>query len=189
MRLFIAVDLDDAARAAIAAEQKRLAAAMSDRTRSPMKWVRPDHMHLTLVFLGEIEEMRVPAVIEAVGADVAQKSFEIAFAGVGLFPPRGAPNVLWIGVGAGARHVIDLQEELAGRAGRLGVALEARGFHPHLTLARWRVSRSADRARAHAAAREAPIARVRVDHATLYQSRLAPSGSTYAPLTRANLLT
>ena len=57
MRLFIAVDLDDTARAAIAAEQKRVAAALGD-ARSAMKWVKPEHMHLTLVFLGEVSDPR-----------------------------------------------------------------------------------------------------------------------------------
>ena len=55
MRLFIAIDLDDGARAAIADEQRRLKAAFDD-SRSAIKWVRPEQMHLTLVFLGEVPD-------------------------------------------------------------------------------------------------------------------------------------
>jgi 2'-5' RNA ligase len=67
------------------------------------------------------------------------------------------------------------------------VALEEREFHPHLTLARWKDSRPADRERALSAAGRGAIAQTRVDGATLYQSRLSPSGSTYTPLARAAL--
>ena len=65
MRLFVAVDLDDAARTAIAAEQKRVAAAMDD-ARSSVTWVKPDRMHLTLVFLGEVSDAHAPAIVDAV---------------------------------------------------------------------------------------------------------------------------
>ena len=185
MRLFIAIDLDDA-RSAIADEQRRLKAALDD-SRSAIKWVRPDHMHLTLVFLGEVPEARAPAIVEAIGQPVAQPPFDLEFGGIGVFPPRGAPNVLWVGAAAGEAGSIQLQRELADRVQRLGIALERRPFHPHLTLARWKTSRGADRARALAAGRDRPIATVHVDHATLYQSRLSPTGPTYTPLARATL--
>jgi RNA 2',3'-cyclic 3'-phosphodiesterase len=186
MRLFIAIDLDDEARAAIADEQRRMKAAF-DASRSSIKWVRPDHMHLTLVFLGEVQETRAPAIIDAMSQPVVQAPFDLAFAGIGLFPPRGAPNVLWVGAAAGEADSIELQRELADRLLRLGIALEQRPFHPHLTLARWKTSRGADRSRALAAGRDGAIARVHVDHATLYQSRLSAAGPTYTALARATL--
>jgi len=186
MRLFVAVDLDDAARTAIAAEQKRVAAAMDD-ARSSVTWVKPDRMHLTLVFLGEVPEVRATAIVDAIGEPVAQAPFDLTFAGVGVFPPRGAPNVLWVGASAGEAESIALQRQLADRVERLGITLERRPFHPHLTLARWKASRGADRARALAAGGGAAIATVRVDHATLYQSRLSPAGPTYTALARATL--
>jgi 2'-5' RNA ligase len=187
MRLFIAVDLDDEARAAMASAQKRLAAGMGDASRSSLKWIPPDRLHLTLVFLGEVDEARARAVTEAMGASVAHAPFDLAYVGAGVFPARGAPKVLWAGVGAGAREVIDLERALAARVAEVGHRIEGRPFSPHLTLARWRESRGADRARALAAAPEGTIARVRVDHATLYQSRISSAGPTYTPLARANL--
>jgi 2'-5' RNA ligase len=72
MRLFVAVDLSAEARQAIAAEQQRIAAALDDR-RTSLKWVRPEHMHLTLVFLGSVDDVRVPAVVDAVGRDSRQR--------------------------------------------------------------------------------------------------------------------
>jgi 2'-5' RNA ligase len=186
MRLFIAIDLDDDARAAIGAEQKRLAAALAAARRSSIRWVRPDHMHLTLVFLGEVEEARAEAVIEETRRHVALPPFDLVFAGAGVFPPRGAPNVLWIGVIAGAERAIALQAELARRVARHGVALETRPFRPHLTVGRWRDSRSADRDHVSSAG-DRVVATLHVDHATLYQSRLSPAGPSYTPLARANL--
>jgi RNA 2',3'-cyclic 3'-phosphodiesterase len=186
MRLFIALDLDGAAREAIANEQKRLKTVLRESRASSIKWVSPEHMHLTLVFLGEVEEARAAALIGDVGRDVAQRPFDLVFGEIGVFPPRGAPNVLWIGVESGAEPAIALQHELAARVASHDVRLESRPFRPHLTLARWRASRSADRERALAAVRHA-VARLRVDHATLYQSRLSSAGPSYTALARANL--
>jgi RNA 2',3'-cyclic 3'-phosphodiesterase len=185
MRLFLALDLDDEARAAIAAEQTRIARALG--RRSSLKFVKPEQLHLTLVFLGNVDEPCARGVIAAVDAPVDQPAFDAVFDGVGLFPPRGAPRVLWIGVIEGAREMIALQQRLAARMDAVGVALEARTFQPHLTLARWRDARPSDRT----ALRDVPPvpvhARVRIDHVTLYQSRLSPAGSTYTPLARATL--
>lgn len=186
MRLFVAVDLNDVARAAIAAEQKRVASAMGE-SRSDIKWVRPDRMHLTLVFLGEMADARVPAIVDAIGHDVDAVRFDVAFGGIGVFPPRGAPKVVWIGVTAGARELVDLQRRIAERLAPLGVELDSRPFQPHLTLGRWRDSRGSDRQRAVAAVHGGEVARVRIERATLYQSRISSAGPTYTPLAHAKL--
>jgi len=186
MRLFIAADLPDAVREAIAREQKGMAAAIG-RSGSSLRWVKPEHAHLTLVFIGNVEDARVPAVVDAVGREIDAAPFDVVFQGPGVFPPRGAPRVLWIGVDAGARELIALEQTLASRVTALGLPLEDRAFHPHLTLARWRESRPADRARALDSAPRGIVARARVDGATLYQSRLSPSGPSYTALARATL--
>jgi 2'-5' RNA ligase len=129
----------------------------------------------------------VPAVVEAVGRHIDAPPFDIVLDTIGAFPPRGVPRVLWIGVGEGASRLSELQGELARRIAALGIPLEDRPFHPHLTLARWRESRSPDREWALAAAPHGVIARARVEGATLYQSRLSPAGPSYTALTRANL--
>jgi RNA 2',3'-cyclic 3'-phosphodiesterase len=186
MRLFVAADLPDAVRDALAAEQARIKAALGSSDPS-LKWVKPEHAHLTLVFIGNVEDARVPAVIDAIAADIALPTFDATFEGGGAFPPRGAPRVLWIGVGSGARDLVELQRVIASRIAALGLPIEDRAFHPHLTLARWRESRPADRSRALAVVARGVVARAHVDGATLYQSRLSPSGPTYTALARANL--
>src|SRR5207247_1313213 len=143
-------------------EQNRIASTLGG-SAGKLKWVRPDHAHLTLVFLGDVEEMRVPAVIETASRHVEGSPIEIMLDTIGVFPRRGAPRVLWIGLGEGASRLSELQHELAQRITALGIPLEDRPFHPHLTLARWRESRSPDRDRALAAARHGIVARARID--------------------------
>jgi RNA 2',3'-cyclic 3'-phosphodiesterase len=185
MRLFVAIDLDDDARAAIAQTQHRLA-EMLDTDRS-LKWVNPAHMHLTLAFLGEIAESAVPAIVQSLSVNIDGHPFTAVFQDFGVFPPRGAPRVLWLGVGDGAADVIGTQRAVADRVADAGVPLDRRPFHPHLTLARWRNSRPNDRRRALAAGPQTPITSVGVDHVTLYQSRLTPAGPVYTSLARATL--
>jgi 2'-5' RNA ligase len=186
VRLFVAVDLSEAAREAIAAEQRRIAAAISG-TASSLKWVKPEQAHLTLVFLGNVDPALAASVVETFRADVGLPPFDLVLEGVGVFPPRGAPRVLWVGASEGAEEVTLLQRELAARVERLGIALEQRPFHPHLTIGRWRDSRPPDRDRAVGAARKGVLARVHVESATLYQSKLSPAGPAYTPLAHANL--
>src|SRR5438309_1945200 len=132
MRLFIAIELDDAARAAIAAEQKRIASAI-DREKT-LTWVAADRMHLTLVFLGEVPDALLPAIAGAANRDVGHAPFDAVFAGVGVFPPERArkpPRVLWLGLAAGGDETIAVQRTIAARIAGLGLTIEDRGFHPH----------------------------------------------------------
>jgi 2'-5' RNA ligase len=167
MRLFVALDLDDDARLAIAALQQRVAKALeADRS---IKAVDPAHMHLTLAFLGEIAERDVPAIVDALSTSIGVDPFAAVFQGLGVFPPRGAPRVLWLGVAEGSDEIVEVQRVVARRLEVLGVALEPRPFHPHLTLARWRTSRPADRPRALSVESRA-VAGMNVDHVTLYKA-------------------
>ena len=184
MRLFVALDLDDGARVAIAALQHRVIQALAaDRS---IRMVDPARMHVTLAFLGEVVERDVPAIVDALSVSIDTRPFVVEFQGLGVFPPRGAPRVLWLGVGPGESEIVRLQREVAARLECLGVTLEPRPFHPHLTLARWRTSRPAARERA-LSAEPGAVARVNVDRVTLYQSRLSPAGPAYTALARATL--
>jgi 2'-5' RNA ligase len=185
MRLFIAIDLDSAARETIAAEQRALARAIGD-DRS-LRWVRTDQMHLTLVFLGEVSDAGVPPLVAAIGAPLSTPTFDLGFAGFGVFPPRGAPRVLWLGVKTGASDAVEVQRDIADRVTGAGVEIDTRSFQPHLTLARWRTAPRGEIRRALERLPAVEIARVRVDHVTVYQSHLSSSGPRYIPLARATL--
>jgi 2'-5' RNA ligase len=184
MRLFVAVELSGAVRRAVAAEQERIGRlpALGDAS---LRWVRPEHMHLTLAFMGDADESHAGAIVEAMSQPIAMDPFGVSFGGLGVFPPRGAPRVLWLGLATGAEEVVQAQRIVAHRLGEARVALDPRPFHPHLTLARWRSSSAADARRVIAGDRGSTTPRTAVDAVTLYQSRLSPSGPAYTSLARA----
>jgi 2'-5' RNA ligase len=183
VRLFTAIELDEAARVAIAAKQAHLREAFGDRS---MKWVSAERMHLTLVFIGQVADQRVPRFIEVMEERVEQPPFRLVFGGTGMFPPHGAPRVLWMGVRDGARQAIELHRQVATRLEELGVPRDGRPFAPHLTLARWRESRFSDRRRL-PADEGAVVAAIEVAAVTLFESRISSSGPTYTPLAQAML--
>ena len=138
MRLFIAIDLDAATRAAIAIEQKRLKAILREDTRSSIKWVSPDHMHMTLVFLGEVEEARAAALIDDVRWTSRTRPSTSCSAKSVCFLRAGRRMSLdRCGVAARNRRSRCSMSSRHGSRATMS-ALESRPFRPHLTLARWR---------------------------------------------------
>jgi 2'-5' RNA ligase len=177
MRMFVAIDLDDTIREVI--HQQRHAAFPAVKN---VKFVNPQQAHLTLAFMADAPSEHL---MPAFDAPIDMRPFEIAVGGLGVFPPRGAPRVLWLGLTEGAREVVAVQQIVAGRLQAVGVALEDREFHPHLTLGRWRQSRPSDRPSLPADAKA--IGRMTVDHVTLYESRLSSEGPTHLARARARL--
>jgi 2'-5' RNA ligase len=100
-----------------------------------VKWVPAEQLHLTLVFAGDLPEASLEGLREEVRTvDVPPLSLHLS--SLGHFPPRGEPRVVWAGLGGDVEAVSKLQHELAGRAARHGVPIEARPFVPHVTLGR-----------------------------------------------------
>lgn len=184
MRLFASVDLSDDARAAIVAEQAAIVSWLGDGARG-LKVVRPEHMHLTLAFVADATDAVGAAIVERMRQDIAQAPFELAFGGVGAFPPRGAPRILWLGVMAGADAAITLHASVASRFEAAGARLDRRPLQPHLTLGRWR--RSSRSFRPKATVGHHCVAAVEVAGVTLYESRLSSSGPTHVRLAYSRL--
>src|SRR5262245_56077487 len=103
MRLFTAIELSDAASTAIAALQKTVAAALLGGSAT-LRLVRTEHLHLTLIFIGEVPDERGRAIADAMSADILQAPFVIEFGGIGVFPPSGPPKICWLGVLDGANE-------------------------------------------------------------------------------------
>jgi 2'-5' RNA ligase len=185
-RLFAAIELEEPARHEVASLQKRLAAQVSGPD-AMLRWSRLDQMHLTLVFIGPVDPQRAATIVAAGEPPIAVAPFGLSLAGIGVFPPRGAPRVLWLGVEEGAESVIRLQHIVAGRLAAAGVELEARPFHPHVTLARWQESRGAEGRRVRGADAGRSAIRTMVDAVTLFESRPGPGGSIYTPIARTPL--
>ncbi len=131
-RTFIALDLDEATREALKREIRRLARVLPD-----VRFVDPDSLHLTLAFLGELDEDALATTI-TVADEIARpaRPFELALSGLGVFGPPSAPRVIWAGVGGETRALHGLQRRLAEALEAQGFPREARPFSPHLTLAR-----------------------------------------------------
>lgn len=188
MRLFVAVGLPAAAAAAAA----ELGASLRQRVtrlapHARLAWVAPDRMHLTVRFLGEVDPGRVPAIAAALADPFAIPAFVLSLGLPGVFPARGAPRVVWVGVDEGRTALVAVEQEMSGRLERAGIAREERPFSPHLTLARVREPgglRAADLLAGVGAPRGG---RGIVDAITLFESRLSPQGPTYTALQRTPL--
>jgi RNA 2',3'-cyclic 3'-phosphodiesterase len=187
MRLFAAIELPRAATDAVAAEGRRLAREAREATDA-VRWVRPEHMHLTLVFLGELPDALGMQAMAAFGAPLERAAFPVEIRGVGVFPPVGRPRTLWLGVGDGVRAVVETRAALAARLTAAGVMTpQEAAFHPHVTLGRWKQSRSRDRVDVLAAGRGASIATFDVDDVVLVRSRLSSEGPSHAIVARCAL--
>jgi RNA 2',3'-cyclic 3'-phosphodiesterase len=182
VRLFVAVDLDERARAAVAGSVGSLRARLEAGAYAPahgVRWVDARHLHLTLHFLGEIDDRRVPAIVSALGDPLPMAPFDLEFGGWGVFPSRGAPRVVWVGVTAGAASLQAAHRLVGDRLAALGLASESRALSPHLTVGRVKDPAGARWVEVIAGAIPPAPAACRIEHCTLYQSRLSPSGPTY----------
>lgn len=137
MRLFIALNLPDEVIAALEQTQQRL-----KRTAAhPVKWVAPATMHLTLQFLGEVDDARVPALLAALEALPTRAALPLptlALAGVGAFPNLRRPQTIWVGVGGELAALERLYASVIAATAPLGFPAEQRPFRAHLTLGRAR---------------------------------------------------
>ena len=137
MRLFIGIEPDAAARAALAEAQLALRRALGDLD-SAFRWVSAANVHITLHFLGAVDAeqwSRLQAVLEP---PLEVRAFDITTASVGHFPPRGPIATLWLGIDRGAETLARVHGLLADRLVRAGLDVERRPFSAHLTLARAR---------------------------------------------------
>jgi 2'-5' RNA ligase len=132
-RIFIGIDIGDAIRSSAIALQKELA-----KTGAEVKWVSAESMHVTLLFLGEVDDRELHAVCKEVKAAAASEPpFTLRVSGVGAFPTPRRPKILWAGVTDGAEPLKRLYASLEERMLELGCyRKEERGYTPHLTLGR-----------------------------------------------------
>jgi 2'-5' RNA ligase len=185
LRTFIAIDPGKAIRDRLVSLQEALA-----RGGAEVKWVEHDNLHVTLLFLGEVNDTDVPAVCEVVAAKAGQLgAFALRVEGAGCFPHARRPRIVWAGLGEGAQEVCALHDALEPPLLELGCyRREERKYTPHITLGRVKSERSCDPLAAslarHAAwkAGETTVCEVHV-----LSSELTPQGPIYTALSRAKL--
>lgn len=184
-RLFCAVELSDEVRQHAAQHIARLRNSLPDVRAS---WDRPEKLHITLKFFGDVEQARVPDLsLAAERAASSVAPFTLAIAGAGVFPPRGAARVLWLGIRDASSNLTRLHAALEDECAAQGFKREERPFHPHLTIARLRQPSGAGRLAAHHIALGFEAAEQNVNGIVLLRSELHPTGSRYTPLSHYRL--
>ncbi len=184
IRAFVAVNIPETIRAALAEAQGKL-----KRVPADVSWTAAQNIHLTLKFLGEIGESGAARVGRALEEATAPHApFAVAVSGFGVFPPKGLPRVLWAGMVEGAEPLVSLQASVERALAALGFPREKRRFRPHLTLGRVRSPRNATALVEAAAGLGAdPLGAFTVDHLDLMRSQLDPRGSIYTILRQVPL--
>jgi 2'-5' RNA ligase len=185
LRTFIGVDISKAIRDRAVALQQTFG-----RLGSDLRWVEPENLHVTLLFLGEVEDREVPAVCRAVAEETQNHSpFSMTIEGAGCFPTPRRPRILWLGVGAGAQELCALHDALEPPLLELGCyRREERKYKPHLTLGRVRGDGANDQLVAGLTKHTGwQGGQTTVEEVLVFSSELAPNGPIYSVLSRAKL--
>lgn len=168
-RLFIAIPMPEE----VAIDLERMSTGLPGA-----RWTDPDDFHLTLRFVGEVDNPTFQELGEAL-ASIQAPPFELALKGLGVFPPRGEPHTLWVGV-EDPEPLLALKRRIDRVVRSLGIPDERRNFHPHVTIARFRTPPPSDRLGSWIWGRS--LFRTRpfpVSHFNLYSSLLRPEGAEH----------
>ena len=183
MRAFIAIEISEEARAALAALQEALRPVGAD-----VGWTRPESLHLTLRFLGEIDERQAGAVAAAMREGArAWPPLALRLSGTGAFPNARRPRILWAGLDGELERLAGLQAAIEARLVGLGFAREEKPFHPHLTLGRIKTERRTRELLAEAARHPLPAPTWTGAEIVLMQSELLRTGARYSVVAHAPL--
>lgn len=179
MRLFIALNLSEKQKKEIHSLQQKLQGYLEG-----VKWVGVQGLHLTLKFLGEVEENQIGHIREAMQfAAAAIEPFSCTFSGSGVFPAPHKAKVIWVGLRDGSDAVYRLVSGLDTNLVDKGFAAGARRFSPHLTLGRLRYPLPLEKVNKFLEEERAFLTEPgRVDVLTLYLSRLSRQGAAYTAL-------
>jgi len=194
MRLFLALDIDDAIRARISRFVEGVRNFAPDA-----RWAKEESLHVTLKFIGEYPDEKIDALQQEL-VNISAGMGEILFRGYGFFPTPKSARVFWIGMEAGPQ-LAALAAAIDERMPVLGIAKEERAFSPHLTLARfsggsgsprWRKGDGPNRTfqvlQEKLAALPAPeFGTMTPREYFLYRSELSPKGSKYTKLAKYSL--
>jgi 2'-5' RNA ligase len=179
MRAFIAVEVPE--------KQRRLVNDLiteEKKNNLPIRWVAFENLHITMKFLGEIDDKKKNDVI-AVLTDTAKryKPVTATLDGLGCFPSPRNPRVLWVGVSQGDKELVEIASDLENSLAKFRIKKEDKKFHAHLTIGRVKSACSVDDIIARAIKTE-PFA---IDALVLFKSTLTPQGPVYEPAGRFSL--
>jgi len=182
LRLFVALESPSAVRENFAALINELRGAEPGSAESKARWVRPENLHVTLKFIGNVDDGKVDAIRGALGEIHAGSAVSLTLGGLGFFPSEKRPRVFWAGMEA-SPNLAALAREIDARLEKLGIPRETREFAPHLTLARFDppgVSEKLRGAVQERATREFGALSTGEFH--LFESKTLPAGTEYTRL-------
>jgi RNA 2',3'-cyclic 3'-phosphodiesterase len=182
IRAFLAIRPTDDVIGRLTEVQSELSESGAD-----VRWVSAETLHLTIQFLGEVQESEVPEIERGLQQGLSTLApFEIECRGLGVFPNQKRPRVVWVGLhGAG---IAALAERVEIVLSPLGFPPEEHELTPHITLGRLRSARGWEAlARLLKANGDRSFGMSRIDHITLYRSQLRPEGAVHTPLVRFSL--
>jgi len=179
IRSFVAIPLNADIISRIEKIQKELKSIPAD-----VRWVRPQSIHLTLKFLGNIEENRIDDIAQAIQKGISEyESWSVLVKNLGTFPSLRNPRVIWIGVEDKRGKIVTLQNRIEKELTKLGFEEEKRKFSPHLTLGRVKSSRGKKELVQYLIdERERSFGETLIDRVILFKSDLKPSGAIYTVL-------
>ena len=188
MRLFIGIALSNEVKQQLNLVSRRISESL-DNSDLNIRWVAESQLHITLKFLGEVADKLLCQVQTSLCAAVSSYPYyELKIGGVGCFPPRGEPRVIWAGIPRGQEITCELNKSIEKNLSAIGFAQEERAYLPHVTLGR--VKKDASRGRLRLAAAEQFFAELsqQVTKVTLFSSQLSSSGAIYSVVYEAPLL-
>jgi 2'-5' RNA ligase len=184
MRAFIAIELPPEIKQGITNVQEQLRSAGANAG-----WTRPEGIHLTLKFLGEVEESKIREIMQMLaGATRGTGKLNLEVTGVGAFPNVRTPRVLWLGVTGDVEKLGSLQVSVENAMTGLGFEREERKFSPHLTLARIKFPKPRDNWQQKIeSVRDVKLGGFEADHVSLMKSELKREGAVYTEVGRIEL--
>jgi 2'-5' RNA ligase len=182
MRLFVALEIPAAVRDNLAAQMGELRDLSAQVADSCPRWVRPENLHVTLKFIGEVPPAKLEGIRHALAAIHSDTPMDLHFRGLGFFPNEQFPRVLWAGIEAAA-NLPSLAANIESALETQGIARDNRAFTPHLTLARFEPPGTHEKLRAmiqQNSKREFGSLQAHEFH--LIESKLKPAGAEYTHL-------
>ena len=186
IRTFVAVDVSTGIRNSAFKTITNLSGKALD-----YNWVEKENLHITLNFLGDVDETQVPQVCSLIKRTVdGYGSFEISVAGLGCCPNPEKPRVAWLGVKQGYDELVELNRKLADALETMRFPRERNDFRPHLTLGRLRRGGRYSSALTEAvvAGQEKFAGEMVVDEVVVYSSFLDRTGPSYTPMSKIELI-
>ena len=182
VRLFVACEVPEDSKQAIGG----LISDLKDRSGNAVRWIRPEGVHVTLKFLGEVPVKQLPAIKLAIQeAVVGHSPFELELANIGTFGGREGLRIMWVGVAGDVLRLEALVRAVNAALAVVGFEPERRPFRPHLTLGRVRdevSTRQRAEIEVEVGKTEVPQSSWRTAHVSLMRSRLTPNGAVYEVL-------